>query len=166
MRSARRRTVPACAVLFSATAMVLFIICVLQDRPARDLLMLAGFLLASGGITTLASPTLARWPLPSWVWSLRARLVLMCVITAVLGLVNAGFTTALMLLSTRDLALLAGLLGFSLGVSVFVAFAISEPTIKAIGEVLAAVRRLSAGTLDVRVPPCAPGTRWANWPPR
>ena len=57
----------------------------------------------------------------------------------------------LMFISTHDLGLLAGLLGFSLGMSVFAAFAFSESTTRSIGEVLDAVRSMNAGSLDTRV---------------
>lgn len=93
----------------------------------------------------------ARWEFPRWVGSLRARLVIMCALTGVLALANVGFTAVLMFLSTHDLALLAGLLGFSLGMSVFVAFTLSASTTRSIGEVLKAVRFMNAGSLDVRV---------------
>lgn len=83
---------------------------------------------------------------------MRAQLVLMGVMTAALGLVNAGFTTAMMLISARDLAILAGLLVFSLGVSVFVAYTLSAATSSSIGEVLATLRSINTGSLDVRVP--------------
>ena len=82
---------------------------------------------------------------------MRAQLVLMCVMTAALGLVNAGFTTALMLITARDLAILGGLLVFSLGISVFVAFTLSDATSRSIGEVLATLRSINTGNLDVRV---------------
>ena len=75
----------------------------------------------------------------------------MGVMTAALGLVNAGFTTAMMLISARDLAILAGLLVFSLGVSVFVAYTLSAATSSSIGEVLATLRSINTGSLDVRV---------------
>ena len=152
MSKVGRQAIGAGVVLLSATALALLIISLLPHRPPAQLALLSAFLLGSGGLTTLAGVAAARWQLPPWGWSIRARLVLMCVITAVLGLVNAGFTTALMLLSTQDLAILGALLGFSLGVSVCVAFAASQATTNSIRELLTAVRRISAGSLDVRVP--------------
>ena len=94
----------------------------------------------------------ACWELPRWFGSLRARLVLMCAVTGTLALVNVGFTAFLMFISTHDLALLAGLLGFSLGMSIFGAFAFSASTTRSIGEILGAVRAMNAGSLDSRVP--------------
>ena len=92
-----------------------------------------------------------RRKLPFGVRSLRAQLVILCVMTALMGLVTSGFTTALMLLSTQDLAILAGLLGYSLAVSVIVAFAFADTTAGSIGGVLAALRSMNTGNLDVRV---------------
>ena len=66
--------------------------------------------------------------------------------------INVGFTSALMFLSTHDLALLAALLGFSLGMSIFVAFAFSSSSRQALKEVVDGVRLLNAGRLDARVP--------------
>ena len=152
MPNVRRQTIGACVVLPSATAAALFITCLLMDRPVRDLVLLSVFLLVSGGITALGGALAVHWELPSWVRSLRARLVLMCVMTAVLGLANAGFITYLMFLSAPDLAILAGLLGFSLGVSVFVAFTLSASTTGSISDVLATLRFMNTGSLDVRVP--------------
>ena len=62
-----------------------------------------------------------------------------------------GFTGFLMFLSPHDLALLAALLGFSLGMSMFVAFAFSQSTTRSIREVVEAVRRMNSGSLDTRV---------------
>ena len=83
---------------------------------------------------------------------MRAQLVLMCVMTAALGLVNAGFTTAMMLISALDLAILAGLLVFSLGVSVFVAYTLSAAPSRSFSEMLKTLRSINTGSLDVRVP--------------
>ena len=152
MYNVRRQTIAACIALLGLTGLVLLLTIALLDPPAGDLALLSVFLLISGGATVLIGLAAARWELPRWVRSLRARLVLMCALTAALGLVNVGFTSALMFLSTHDLALLAGLLGFSLGMSVFVAFTFSSSTTRSIGEVLEAVRFMNTGSLDVRVP--------------
>ena len=50
------------------------------------------------------------------------------------------------------MALLAALLGFSLGMSIFVAFAFSSSSRQALKEVVDGVRLLNAGRLDARVP--------------
>ena len=50
------------------------------------------------------------------------------------------------------LALLAGLLGFSIGLSTFVALMISEPTVRSLRRLIEAARNISSGQLDSRVP--------------
>ena len=75
----------------------------------------------------------------------------MSVVTALLALVNVGITAYLMFLNTHDMALLAGLLGFSIGVSVFVAFAFADPTARSIRRLADAAKSMSAGRLDTRV---------------
>ena len=83
--------------------------------------------------------------------SLRAKLVLISILTAVLALANVGVTAGLMFLSRHDLALLAGLLVFSVAMSTFAAFAFAGPIARSIREVMDAARRLSEGNLDARV---------------
>ena len=139
------------ATLVGLTALVLFFTKVLLDPPGGDLVAMAGFLLISGGASVLVGMAPALWELPRWVRSLRVRLALLCGLTAVLALANVGFTGFLMFLSPHDLALLATLLGFSLGISIFVAFAFSRSTTRSIREVVEAVRRMNSGSLDTRV---------------
>ena len=74
------------------------------------------------------------------------------VLTASLALVNVGFVAALMVLSVHDLALLAGLIAFSLVISIFVAIAYSEPATRSVRELLKAVRQIGTSQLDARVP--------------
>ena len=152
MRATGRNIALAGPTLLGLTGLVLLLTIALLDPPAGDLAALAGFLLISGGVTVLLGLTAANLEMPLWTGSLRARLVLLCVLTTILALVNVGFTAILMFLSTHDLALLAGLLGFSLGMSVFVAFAFSASTGRALNELVEGVRRMKAGSLDTRVP--------------
>ena len=93
-----------------------------------------------------------RLRMPGWISSIRGRIVLASVFVAVLALVNVGFIAKLMFISTHDLAILVGLLGFSLGLSVFVAFASSASIANCMQGVVSAVRRINAGNLDTRVP--------------
>ena len=113
---------------------------------------MAGFLLASGGLTVAAALGLTRWNLPGWIGSLRAKIVLMAVLTAVLALLNVGFTAFLMFLSPHDLVLLGGLLAFALGMSVFVALSVSRTVSDSIHELLDAVRSFNAGNMEAKVP--------------
>ena len=76
----------------------------------------------------------------------------MSVLSSILALANVGFVALLMFLSSHDLALLAGLLAFSLGLTVVVAITSSEPTARNMREVVDAVRSINAGSLETRVP--------------
>ena len=152
MTAIRRTATLGLAVLFSMTALVLVLIVVLLAPPTRDLVTLAVFLLISGGVTVLIGLAGSHIRAPWLLGTLRARLVLVSVVTAVLALANVGFTAVLMFLSTHDLALLAALLGFSLGMSLFVAVTLSSSTRRALEEVVDGVRLLNAGSLDTRVP--------------
>ncbi len=141
-----------CATLLVMTALVLLITVVLLDPPTGDLVAMSTFLILSGGVTILLGLGAARLGLPRWVRSIRARLLLTCLLTAVLALVNVGFTSYLMFLSTHDLALLTGLLSFSLGMSIYVAFTVSRSTSQSLQELLQAVRDMSTKNLSSRVP--------------
>ena len=133
----------AAAMLLGLTGFVLLLTIALLQPPANDLLALATFLLISGGVTiVLLGLASTRLSLYERVNSLRARLVLVSVVTALLALLNVGFTAGLMFLSTHDLALLAGLLVFSTGISVWVAYEVSEPTIRSLNG------RLFRGRID------------------
>ena len=147
-----RRVVLAAVTLLGMTALVILLTVALLGPPLRDLAAIASFLLISGGVTVLLGLAVPRMPSPPWLGSLRSRLVLVAVLTAILALVNVGFTAVLMFLSGHDLALLAGLLGFSVGMAVFVAFALSEPTTRSIRELMQGARNMSAGRLDAQVP--------------
>ena len=139
------------ATLFGLTSFVLLLTTLLLKPPTGDLIALATFLSISGGITVLLGLAAPRMGLTSWVRSMRARLVVLSLLTAILALVNVGFTALLMFLSPHDLALLAGLLGFSLGMAIFVAFTYSASTTRSIQTLVGAVRRMSSGRLDARV---------------
>ena len=128
----------------------------LLDPTAGDLVALVSFLLISGGSTVGLSLLTARFGLPRFVTSIRSRLVLVSVLTALLALGNVGFVAFLMFLSTHDLAILGGLLAFSLGISLFAALTISAPTARLMREVVDAVREIHAGSLGRRVPVDSP----------
>lgn len=151
MNRALRNAVLASVLLLGLTGMVLLLTMAVLRPPAGDLVALASFLLISGGVTVALGLGASRLGLLRWVRSLWLKLVLVSVLTALLALANVGFTAMLMFLSTHDLALLAGLLGFSIGMSVFVAFAFSEPTVRSLRALVGAARHMSAGELDARV---------------
>ena len=147
-----RRVALAAVTLLGMTALVILLTILLLGPPLRDLAAIASFLLISGGVTVLLGLAVPRMPSPPWLGSLRSKLVLVSVLTAILALVNVGFTAVLMFLSGHDLALLAGLLGFSVGMAIFVAFALSEPTTRSIRDLMQGARNMSAGRLDAQVP--------------
>ena len=138
--------------LIAAIGFVLLLTEVLLNPPTGDLAALTIFLGISGGATVLLGSALQRIRMPILFRSLRARLVLTCMLTAALALANVGFTAVLMFISTHDLALLAGLLGFSLAISLLVAMSISEPTLRSIRALTRAASRISLGELNTRVP--------------
>ena len=152
MNSLPKNLAIAGATLLGMTGFVIVLTIVLLHPPAGDLVALAIFLSISGGMTLLLGLAVMRLGLPRWAISLRVRMVLVSLLTAMLALINVGVTAVLMFLSTHDLALLAGLLGFSVGMSTFVAFAFSEPTARVIRELVEAAKRMSNGSLDTRVP--------------
>ena len=139
-------------MLLSLVGIVLGLTVAILNPPGRDLAALAGFLMISGGATVGLGLAAAQYGLPPWFASTRGRLVLVSMVAAVLALANVGFTALLMFLSTHDLGVLAGLLAFSLGLSIFVAYALSESTGRRMREVLDSVHRINAGSLDTRVP--------------
>jgi signal transduction histidine kinase len=78
-------------------------------------------------------------------------MAMVAVLTALLSLANVGFVALLMFLSTHDLALLAALLTFALGMASFVALAFSESTTRSLRDLVEAAKRMSEGRLDTRV---------------
>jgi two-component system sensor histidine kinase SaeS len=122
-------------------------------KPDRgDLLALAGFLVICGGITLGVSIAVARSGLPSWIHSIRTQLLLISVVVAVLVVVNIGFISYLMFISTHDLILLIGLIVFSLGLSIMASLYLSQPTTRNLNKVISAVRQIHAGNTQANVP--------------
>ncbi len=147
-----RILVCGCLLLFGLTALLLMAGAVTLPPPPGDLVALAAFLLISGGLTLALGVGIAYLGWPSWASSLRARLLLTSTFTTMLALVNVGFTAFLMFISPHDLAILAGLLGFALGLSIFLAIVLSSSTTRSFHQVVAAATQISAGNLGVRVP--------------
>ena len=152
MSSTVRFTGVSVALLLALVGMVLGLTVALLDPTTGDLVALTLFLLISGGVTVSLAVLSTRLAMPGFVSSIRGRLVLVSVVVSVLALGNVGFVALLMFLSTHDLALLAGLLGFSLALSVLLAFALSDSTARNMRDVVLAVRRINTGSLDSRVP--------------
>ncbi len=139
-------------VVSAAIGLVLLLIQMALHPPTSDLATLAMFLAISGGSTMLLVLGFRRFQFLGRLPSLRARLLSVSVLTTTLALINVGFTAFLMFISGHDLALLAGLLAFSLGVSVFAASAITEPVVRSLKTLGVAVAEISAGDFKIRVP--------------
>ena len=139
-------------VVAAAVGSVLVLIQLALHPPASDLTAVASFLAISGGATVALAVWLRRSSVLVWLRSFRTRLLLVSVLTTTLALVNVGFTAILMFISGHDLALLTGLLAFSLGMSVFAALAITEPVVRSLQTLVAAVAEISSGDLKTRVP--------------
>ena len=140
------------ALVSVAIGLVLLLIDITLQPPASDLTTLATFLAISGGSTVALGWGLRKFRFPARLRSLRVRLILVSGLTSALALINVGFTSFLMFISGHDLALLAGLLGFSLVVSLVVAAAIAEPTVRLLRGLSVAVAEIAAGDFKTRVP--------------
>lgn len=134
-----------------AIGFVLLLVGLLLRPPKSDLVALTLFLAISGGVTLLLGLSAPRMKMPGWFRSLSSRLILMSMLTATLALINVGFTALLMFISANDLALLAGLLGFSIAMCMFFAMAVAEPTVRSLRTLTVAVGRISSGDLQSRV---------------
>ena len=152
MTALARHSALAVVTLLTLLAVVLAVTVMLLDPPAADLLALALFLLLSGGVTVALGVAVSQFGLPSWARSMRSRLVLISALVMALSLANVGFVAVLMFFSQHDLYLLVVLTVFSVGISMFVAYASSEPTARVMGGFVSAVREINTGSLDTRVP--------------
>jgi signal transduction histidine kinase len=152
MRSVTKTFALGIATMLALVGLVLGIVISFLHPPGTDLAAMAVFLVISGGVTVAIGALAGRFGLPGWAGTIRGRLFFISLITAILALANVGFVALLMFLSTHDLALLAGLLVFSFGLSLVVSFSISEDTARRLREISDAVRSINAGSLDTRVP--------------
>ncbi|MYB50052.1 MAG: HAMP domain-containing protein [Dehalococcoidia bacterium] len=152
MTSLAKHSVQAVATLLALLAIVLAATVVLLDPPSGDLVDLGLFLLLSGGITVGLGVAVSQFGLPSWARSIRSRLILISVLVMALSLANVGFVAVLMFFSQHDFYLLVVLTVFSVGISIFVAYASSAPTARVMDGFVSAVREINTGSLDTRVP--------------
>ncbi|MDA0733880.1 MAG: ATP-binding protein [Chloroflexi bacterium] len=134
------------------TGLVVAFLTLILSPSQGDLVALTGFLLISGGLTLVLGLTISQRGWPHWGSTLRVRLLLTSATTATLAMVNIGFTAVLMFLSPHDLAILVGLLGFSLGLSVFLAASLSASTVRSFQQLVSGVSQISTGNLTARVP--------------
>ena len=139
------------AMLVVTIALVLVLTKVILNPATIDLIYLLLFLSISGGASVGLGFLAARCRLPWWVKSLRSRMIAMSATTALLVLFNVVATAVfLMFLNKQDLLLIAGLLSFSVGVSIFVGFMLSGPTARSVKAIAGAAERMSDGDLDAR----------------
>ncbi len=137
--------------LLGLTAVVLALSTWLMHPSRDDFLLLGLFLLLSGGLTLLLGWLAAHLRPARALSSIRRKLLLLIALIAALGVVNVGLTAQLMFISTHDLALLALLLLFSFGISVWLAVFLSLPLNATIQAFLDAVQQMGAGKLNTRV---------------
>jgi signal transduction histidine kinase len=130
--------------------LVVVIVAVGLDPPAKDLVALTAFMLASGGATIGAGIAVRRYGIPFRLHTLRSRMLAVAVAVTGLALANVAFVSFQMFLSAHDLLLLAALLAFSFGLAVFVAHTFADATSRSVTEVIVASRRLSDGDLSAR----------------
>ncbi len=118
--------------------------------PRADMVEMAWFLAASGSLTLAIGFVGAALGLGKLLRTVRGKLLLLPLLAAALALVNVGFVARLMFISSHDLGLLAALLLFSLGLSVFLALFLSASMNADMAALVRAVRRLGAGDLRAR----------------
>lgn len=123
----------------------------LLGPPQRDVILLAAFLLISGGITLSVGHIVVHFGVGRLVRTINGKLIFILMLTAALALVNVGFTSFLMFISPHDLALLASLLFFSFGMSGFIALQLSSAFTTTIRSILSVIRQTGEGRLSHRV---------------
>ncbi len=143
--------VQAVSALFALTGLVTALVWVTLNAPLADRALLALFLLFSGGVTLTVGYLVPRYGLGQVVRTVRGKLLFALILAVALALVNVGFTSYLMFISTHDLGLLVALLLFSLGISIFLALSISNTLQSSMQEFLRGVRLMSAGQFTSRI---------------
>lgn len=125
-------------------------VCLLQGHSLSRLIPLCLFMLTLGTVTVLGTLLCSRANLAFRICSLKTHSVLATVMTASISLVTAGFITTQMVFSTGDLAVLAGVLGYSVALSVFVALATWRSASISFRETLTVLHSMNIGCLKVR----------------
>jgi signal transduction histidine kinase len=108
-----------------------------------------GFLLIPGIIATIVA-TAAAGPMLSRS-SVRVRLSVIAIVSAVIALANLVVLTRLMFLSDHDAGLLRILLLYSAGAGIGAALALARSSEAAVGRLVDAAEQIAAGDLEVRV---------------
>jgi histidine kinase len=141
----------ALSALLGITLAILLLSAWLLRPPRADLLLLGAFLVASGGITLALGHLVVRFGMARLLRTVRRKLFFVLLLTSALSLANVAFTAHLMFISPHDLALLSLLLTFSLGMSAFLAFALSQSLHETVRALVQAVRRMGEGKLGTRI---------------
>jgi signal transduction histidine kinase len=152
MRLVSKHSALTVVVFLVLLGLVIGIAAVMLKPPIGDLLALTGFLFLSGVITVGPTIVMSRSGLPSWIRSIRTQLLLISVIVALLVVVNIGFVSYLMFISSHDLGLLISLIVFSLSLSALASIYLSRPVTRNLNELINTVRQINTGRLQASVP--------------
>jgi two-component system sensor histidine kinase SaeS len=139
------------ATLAGLTAVTTLLAGLLADAPPRDLILLALFLVVSGGTTLVLGLLFLKAYRGRLLRGVRGKLLLAVVMSAALVLVNVGFTAYLMFISSHDLTLLVLLMGFSLGMSGYFALVVADSFDSTLQTLLQGVRQMGEARLDTRI---------------
>jgi signal transduction histidine kinase len=138
-------------VLASLTALTIALAAILLGAPGHDLLLMALFLAASGGVSLVLGILLVSRYKGRLFHGIRGQLLAAVVLAAALVLVNVGFTAYLMFLSPHDLQLMVLLMLFSLGIAGFFAVTVADAFHSTLAVLLRGVGLMGEGQLDTRV---------------
>jgi signal transduction histidine kinase len=144
----RLRPVLLVAAVTLAGAVGTLLVASLMGMPGDEVWHLAAFLLPGIGATVVA--TAAAVPLLRRS-SMRARMVVIAVVSAGVALMNLFVLTRLMFLSEHDASLVGILLAYSAAAGIGAAVALARSSRVAVEHLLEASRRIADGDLDVRV---------------
>lgn len=137
-------------VLVLAVAAALLFAGLVMGAPAADVEQLALFLTVSGAGSLAAGAGVVRWA-GGRLGSLHLRLALAYGVGLLVAVVNVVATSALMFLSSHDLALLLLLLVFAAVISLVFGYSVAAALTQELGRLARAAGRLAAGDLGARV---------------
>ena len=145
-----RRPVLVAAALALALVAALVYAELVMGAPRRDVEQIALILLGSGAGSLLVSTAVIRWG-SGRLGSLRLRFALAYGLGLLVALVNVLVASALMFLSSHDLAFLLLLLGFAAVVSLAFGFSVGTDLVGQLGVLARSAGRLAGGDLSARV---------------
>lgn len=146
------RLVAGLSLVAVLTAAVIGASAATMPSTAADLALLAGFLVVAGSVNVAVAVLAPGWPMTKHARSLRTKAMVSALQTALLPMATLIITAVLMFISSHDLALLLGLVGFSSGVAAFAAVAVSASLARDVEELNQGVERLSEGAFGCTVP--------------